>query len=212
VEIEFRYDRNEGKASVIEQLRGKSGWLRLCCLSIAALEVEDTLVFCGYSDAGDPIDGEIGEKLLAIPGVVGAAVTVPPDEVAALRRRLDSVRAETLSAAMNRNQRYYEAEMEKLEDWAEDLKRDLNREIGELEDQIRETKKQARLAPDLATKIGLQKQAGEQEKQRNAKRKNLFEEQDRIAARKDQLLDEIAAKLKQDVTETEVFTIRWRVT
>lgn len=210
-EVEFRYDHYEGKASLIEQLRGKSGWLRLVCISVSALEVEDTLVFCGYSDAGDPIDGEIGEKLMAVPGVVGAAVSVPTDEDAALRRRLDAVRVEVLSAAMNRNQRYYEAEMEKLEEWAEDLKRDLNRQIDELEDRIREVKKQARLASELATKIGLQKQAGELERQRNAKRKNLFEEQDQIAARKDQLLDDIAAKLTQQVTETEVFTLRWKV-
>lgn len=210
-EVEFRYDQYEGKASLIEQMRGKSGWLRLVCLSVAALEVEDTLVFCGYSDSGDPIDAEIGEKLLAVPGVVGSAVSVPPDEDAALRRRLDGVRAEVLSAAMNRNQRYYEAEMEKLEEWAEDLKRDLNRQIDDLEDQIREAKRQARLAPDLSTKVALQKQAGDLEKQRNSKRKNLFEAQDQIAADKDKLLDEVAAKLKQQVTETEVFTIRWSV-
>lgn len=61
------------------------------------------------------------------------------------------------------------------------------------------------------TKIALQKHAGELERQRNAKRKNLFEAQDRIAADKDKLLDEVAAKLKQQVTETEVFTNRWKV-
>ena len=83
-QVEFHYEHYDGKASVIEQLRGKSGWLRLVCLSVTALEVDDTLVFCGYSDGGDPIDGEIGEKLLAVPGTVGAAITVPVDEDAAL--------------------------------------------------------------------------------------------------------------------------------
>ena len=101
--------------------------------------------------------------------------------------------------------------MEKLERWAEDLKQDLNRQIDELEEQIREAKKQARLAPDLTAKIALQKQAGELERQRNTKRKNLFEAQDQIAADKDRLLDDIAARLRQDVTESEVFTIRWTV-
>ena len=85
-QIDFHYDQYEGKASLIEQLRGKSGWLRLVCLSVTALEAEDTLVFCGYSDAGDPIDNEIGEKLLAVPAVVGPDVTVPADEATALRR------------------------------------------------------------------------------------------------------------------------------
>jgi len=210
-QVEFHYERYDGKLSVVEQLRGKSGWLRLVCLSVSALETEDTLVFCGYSDSGEPIDREIGEKLMHVPGTVGPGVTVPPDEDAALRRRLDGNRAEVLSAAMNRNQRYYEAEMEKLEAWAEDLKSGLDREIRELEVQIADIKKQARLAPDLAAKIALQKEAGDLEKQRNTKRKNLFEEQDRIAERKDQLLDEIAGKLTQQVVETDVFTVRWTV-
>jgi len=209
--VEFHYDRYDGKLSLVEQLRGQSGWLRLVCLSVSALETEDTLVFCGYSDSGEPIDREIGEKLMHVPATVGAAIAVPAEEDASLRRRLDGARAEVLSAAMNRNQRYYEAEMEKLEEWAEDLRRGLNWEIEELEVQVRDAKKQARLAPDLATKIGLQKQAGELERQRNAKRKNLFEEQDRIAERKDELLDQVAAKLSQQITETEVFTIRWTV-
>jgi len=210
-EIEFRYDRYDGKLSLVEQLRGKSGWLRLVCLSVSALETEDMLVFSGFTDTGETIDREACEKLMCVPGSVGKPVAVPADADATLRRQFEAARAEALSAAMNRNQRYYEAEMEKLEEWAEDLKRELNREIDDLEDQIRETKKQARLAPDLAGKIALQKQAGELERQRNAKRKNLFEEQDRIAARKDELLDQVAAKLSQQVTESEVFSVRWTV-
>lgn len=103
------------------------------------------------------------------------------------------------------------AEMEKLEIWVEDLKTGLDREIRDLEQLITEAKKQARLAPDLATKLILQKKAGELERQRNAKRKNLFDEQDRIAAKKDSLLDEIAAKLQQQTKGEEIFTIRWIV-
>ena len=136
-------------------------------------------------------------------------MTVPPGEIAALRRRLDGV-SRNVEAATGETRGTTKPEMEKLEEWAEDLKRDLTRENGELEDQIRETKKQARRT-GLGDEDRLAEAGRRQEKQRNAKRKNLFEEQDRIAARKDQLLEEIAAKLKQDVTETEVFTIRWKV-
>ncbi len=210
-ELEFRYDRYEGKLSLIERLRGRSGWMRLVNVAVTALETEETLAFCGFADDGEPLDRDTCEKLMCVPGAVGSPVDVPAGIDEAMRRQLGGARAEAVSAAMNRNQRYYEAEMEKLEEWAEDLKKGLAREIDDMEAEIREAKKQARLAPDLAAKIVLQKQAGELERQRNAKRRNLFEEQDRIAAKKDALLDDIAGKLTQQVAETEVFTIRWKV-
>ena len=210
-EVVFHYDRFEGKLSLVERLRGRSGWLRLLILSVSALETEDVLVFCGVGDDGQPIDRETCEKLMAVPGSVRDPVEVPAPVNAALASHVEAARKEALGAAMARNQRYYEAEMEKLEDWAEDLKGNLDREIGEIEDRIREAKRQARVTLELATKVTLQRQAGDLERQRNAKRKSLFEEQDRIAARKDALLDEIAGKLTQQVSETEVFTIRWTV-
>ncbi len=210
-EIEFRYDSADGKLGLVERLRGRSGWLRLMHLSVAALETEDTLVFSGFADDGERLDGETCQKLMAVPGAVTGPVAFPTGIESAFRPVLEAARAEAMSAAMNRNQRYYEAEMEKLEAWAEDLKSSLDREIRELEVQIADIKKQARLAPELAAKLALQQQAGDLERQRNLKRKNLFEEQDRIAARKDALLDEIAGRLTQQVTEAEVFTIRWKV-
>ena len=209
--IEFRYDRSEGRLGLVERLRGRSGWLRLMNVSVVALEIEDTLVFTGFADDGERLDGETCSKLLAVSGAVMESVVVPEDIASAFRPVLDAARAEAMSAAMNRNQRYYEAEMEKLDAWSEDLKTSLDREIRELETQYAEAKKQARLVPDLAAKLVLQKKAGELEKQRNAKRKNLFEEQDTIARKKDELLDNIAAKLTQQVTEQEIFTIRWTV-
>ena len=178
-EMEFRYDQYEGKLSLIERLRGRSGWMRLVNVAVSALEVEETLVFCGFADDGESLDRESCEKLMHVSATTGAPVDVPADVDASMRRQQTAARTEALSAAMNRNQRYYEAEMEKLEEWAEDMKRGLSQEIEDLEGQIREKKKQARLAPDLAAKIALQKEAGELEKQRNTKRKNLFEEQDR---------------------------------
>ncbi len=168
-------------------------------------------MFCGVDDGGPTLDRETCEKLMAVPGSMGKPVTVPGQVDTALASQVGAARQEALGVAMARNQRYYEAEMEKLEEWAEDLKGNLEREIRDFEDRIRDTKRQARLAVDLKSKVDLQRQAGELERQRNAKRKNLFDEQDQIAERKDALLDEIAGKLTQQVTESEVFTIRWTV-
>ena len=43
-------------------------------------------------------------------------------------------------------------------------------------------------------------------------RKKLFEAQDDVDAKKEKLIEEIEARLKQSVTTQELFTIRWRLT
>lgn len=45
----------------------------------------------------------------------------------------------------------------------------------------------------------------------NEKRKALFDAQDEIDRKKEALIGEIEAKLKQSVEVQEIFTIRWRV-
>jgi hypothetical protein len=49
------------------------------------------------------------------------------------------------------------------------------------------------------------------EKKRSEKRQHLFEAQDTIDDRKENLLDEIERRLKQEINTTELFTIKWKI-
>jgi hypothetical protein len=49
------------------------------------------------------------------------------------------------------------------------------------------------------------------EKQRHDKRRRLFEAQDEVDARQDDLIEEIEQRLQQRTEEVTLFTIRWRV-
>jgi hypothetical protein len=116
-----------------------------------------------------------------------------------------------LDEAMLRNQRYFEAEMQKLDLWAEDLKENLEYEIKDLARQINDAKRELHKVTDLPTKLEWHKKVKELEKARQDKRRMLFEAQDKIDADKDALIADIEARLKQQTTEEEVFCIRWRV-
>ena len=210
-EVTFDYSHYEGKLSVVEQLQGRSGWLRLTRVSVSALEVEDHLLFCGTTDDGQTLDQETCEKLMTVAAALGAPMVETDAVEQTLRNQLEHRRQGVLSEAMLRNQRYMEAEMNKLDLWAEDLKENLERELKEMAAEMNAVKREALQAPDLASKLELQKKAREVERQRNAKRKSLFDAQDEIDARKDQLLAEVEARLLQQVEEEELFTLRWRV-
>lgn len=57
-----------------------------------------------------------------------------------------------------RNARFFEAEAEKLDGWADDLKLGLEREIKELDRQIKEARRAATIASTLEEKLAGQKQ------------------------------------------------------
>ena len=111
-----------------------------------------------------------------------------------------------------RNLRFFDEEVEKLDRWAEDLKTGLEREIKELDQQIRDVKRLSASAPSLQEKLEYQKRLKELDTERRTKRKRLFEAQDEIDAKRDDLIADIEQRLQQKVTFDQLMTIRWTIT
>jgi adenine-specific DNA-methyltransferase len=106
---------------------------------------------------------------------------------------------------------FFDAESDKLDRWADDLKDNLERELKNIEVEIREAKKVKRLAQDLESKIAAQKRINELEQQRNHKKRTLFDAQDDIEQKKDTLIADVESRLQQRTTRQEIFAVRWRV-
>ena len=116
-----------------------------------------------------------------------------------------------LDISRNRNNDYYNEEIDKLEKWADDMKLSLEKEIKDLESEIKLKRAESRRIIDLNIKVRIQREIKELEKKRNDKRRNLFEAQDQIDSRKENLLNEIEARLQQSVKLEELFTIKWHL-
>jgi adenine-specific DNA-methyltransferase len=162
--------------------------------------------------AGEPLDKEQAERLLSLPGrVTQPEITLP----AAMIDPLDSLtklqEADRHQIITKRNAAFFEAETEKLDRWAEDLKVVLEREIKELDRQIREAKRAATAGLTLEEKLAGQKQVKELEKLRSQKRRSLFEAQDQVDEQRDRLIAEIEGKLEQESELKPLFTISWKL-
>ncbi|MGH7782263.1 MAG: hypothetical protein ACREO5_00235, partial [Candidatus Binatia bacterium] len=83
--------------------------------------------------------------------------------------------------------------------------------LDELDVKIRETRKEARLAPNLPTKLDLQRQLRLLEGKRNDVWKEFDDASRDIDKQKDSLLDEISQRLKQKTERENLFSIRWRL-
>jgi len=208
-ELRFRYDRHEGKVTLIEQLQGRRGWLKLDLLTIDALEREDHLVFSGVTDEGGLLDSETCARFFSITAEQGPETALPENVAEKLEAGLDQAANSLVQAVTERNHQYFEAEMEKLETWADDLKQGLERELKELDREIKAVKKEARQVADLEAKVELHKQTRDLVRKRNDKRRKLFDAQDEIDARGETLINQIEARLKQSVNLKSLFTVRW---
>lgn len=210
-ELLLDYERRGARISLVERLCGQSGWLCADQLTVTSLDTEQTMLLAGVTDDGDFLDRETCEKLLTVPARLGDPVELD----GSVRERLDeALRCQVqriLGDAQKRNEVFFDAESDKLDRWADDLKENLEREIKNLEVEIREAKKAKRLAPDLESKIAAQKRINELEQQRNHRKRTLFDAQDEIEQKKDELIAEVESRLQQRTSRQEVFAIRWRV-
>lgn len=87
----------------------------------------------------------------------------------------------------------------------------LEREIKELDRQIKEARRTATPALTLEDKLAAQRQIKALEAQRNQKRRSLFEAQDRIDAQRDVMIANIEGRLQQLVSLTQLFLLRWQL-
>lgn len=211
-EVAFRYKDSGKKIAVVEPLVGQSGWLLCSRLTISAFETEDHLLFAGVADSGDPLDPAQACRLFDLPGEMVGSGSPPEGVHRALADQLSDQQRDIAENLSRKNGTWFDIEMDKLDRWAEDRRKSLKAELDELDAKIRETRKEARLAPNLPTKLDLQRQLRQLESKRNEAWKEFDEASSDIDKQKDALLDEIGQRLEQRIDRETLFTIRWRLT
>lgn len=209
-EVELDYTRHGTIISTVQPLVGTRGWLKLSKLSVESLETEESLLLAGTTDSGERLDEEVCRKLLSLSGrVAGLATSRTPTE------RLDGmiyeIVRERIQAIDERNARFFDEEVAKLDAWSDDLKVGLERELRDLDRKLKEARREARVSSSLAKKLAAQKALKEIEARRTKKRRELYDAQDEIDNQRDELIAGVEAQLKQSRHLEELFTIRWRV-
>lgn len=208
-ELEFHYAEHGSKISILEPLRGQSGTLTVSLFTVESMDqAEDHLIYAACTDAGALLDQEQTRRLLSLPAVVkGPVLDLPAPE--SLGQITAKRQTELQQIIAKRNGHYYEAEAEKLDGWADDLKVGLEREIKEMDRLIKEARRAAATALTLEDKLASQKQIKNVEAQRNDKRRSLFEAQDAIDQQREDLIGTIEGKLQQAASNQALFTLRW---
>ena len=209
--VEFDYTHTEGKTALLEKIVGQSGWMRVDRLSIDSFEQEDHLLVSCFTDSGEEVYPEVAERMLLLPAVSLGPAHPEQAQQANLDLLSGRMRQDFLSESASRNQTFFEDEMGKLDSWASDMKVSLEREITDLDAEIKLRKSEAKKMLKLKDKVAAQRNIKDLERKRADKRQNLYEAQDEVDERKEELLTRVEKLLEQKVEEKELFTLKWRL-
>jgi ERCC4-related helicase len=206
----FDTNLKDTKVSVVEQLKGHQGQLQVVHFSVESMQrTEDHLILCGLDEQQNLMNAEVLEKLLSFPVAQTHPATFEPNPK--LQTQLAEQKAKILQDISQRNLAYFELESEKIDNWADDLKANLEQEIKEIDRDIKEVRRTAKTAGDLNEKLHWQKRLKELEKQRNKKRRELFDRQDEVDEKREALIEQLEQKLQQTTQEQILFTVSWAV-
>ncbi|WP_419634386.1 helicase-related protein, partial [Thiolapillus sp.] len=120
--IQFDYSRHTQTAVTLETLIGKQGELALYKLSIQGADSEDHLLFVGMDESGEHLSQDQIQRLFQLPATLEAESAVSEKQC---NEAYQTRKTEILSAVEARYAQFFELEMNKLDNWADDKRKGL---------------------------------------------------------------------------------------
>lgn len=207
----FDYSGTPRKITILEQYVGKSGWLKAQLYTVSSLDEEDFVLLAGLDDDGLPLDFEHLSRMLSLEAAEKGSARYSQETLTKLDAQLEIKKKKIIGDVGNRNYRYFEQELEKLDKWGEDRRNSLRINLKELDEQIKEIKKQARFAASLPEKLSFEKKRRKLESDRDEAWREYDLAAKEIEKNKDSLIDEIEERLKQSEQTEDLFFIQWEI-
>lgn len=200
------------RVSVVQALRGHSGYLQLQKLSIDSFERQEYLLFSASSQTGAALDQESCEKLMACPARMGPPPTTPdPAALARVQAEAQRHTQATIARNLETNSAHFAQARDKLDRWADDMVLASERALAATKEQLRAAQREARLTPTLAEQQAAQEKIHKLERQQRRQRQDIFKVEDDIQRQREALLNQLTQRMSQTTCTETLFTIYWTV-
>lgn len=209
-ELIFDYTNSGIKITSLEKYVGKSGYMIGNVLSITTFEEEEIIQLFAVTEEQTILEKQLCERFFSLPAnIVEQQHEAPATLTKLLSDAIALQQTNAIDEVGQRNANYFETELDKLDNWGEDRRNSLKVVLKELDQQIKEVKKQARLAPNLPDKLKLEKERKKLEAERDTAWKEYDGAAKEIEQNKDQLIDKVEKRLKQNLKDEQLFNIKW---
>jgi superfamily II DNA/RNA helicase len=211
VHLEFNVSHHPTRLHLIESLKGQSGYLSLQQLVVKSYEEEEYLLFTGIDANGKALEQETCEKLFNCTAHEVAQINIPTAVTERLLAEENRHQQATISASLETNSKHFNEAREKLEKWAEDMVLAAEKALKDTKEQIKLLQRQARQAVNLEEQHELQQKIQKLEKQQRKQRQEIFDVEDEINQKRDNLIIALEKRLTQSTQSNPLFTIKWSV-
>lgn len=210
-EIIFNISNHPVKISIIEKLKNKTGYLILNKLTIESFEYSEHLLFNSFTDNNEQLDQEVCEKLFTLNSKVQDLKSIPDNILQKLKEDSDCHVNSVINENRNSNNGYFIEESERLDKWAEDMIKSSENDLDDIKKQIKDLRKQERNAKNSTDKLEFQKQIREAENKQSRLRREIFNIEDEIKQKRDNLIKELEKQMQEKINVKTLFTIKWKV-
>lgn len=138
-------------------------------------------------------------------------VTIPETLQQRLEKEAERHVKATISRSLEENNHHFNEAHERLEKWAEDMVLAAEKELKDTKQQINVLNRQSRLASTMEEQHELQEKIQELEKKKRRQRQQIFDLEDEITQKRDDLFSALERRMTQKTTSELLFTIAWKV-
>lgn len=209
--LEFDITHHPVKISLVESLKGKCGYLILSKLTVESFEVSEYLLFSGYTLDGEMLDQEQCEKIFQCSAKAFPFREIEDNHRQKLFKEINRHSEATVSRVIEENNQYFKEEQERLQKWADDLILASETELEDIKRSIRDLTRGARLATNTEEQHKIQLQISELEKKKRTMRKKIFQVEDDVFEKRDELIEELSSRLHQSTNQEILFMLKWKV-
>jgi ERCC4-related helicase len=207
--VVFDYAAWKLRAVSLEPYVGASGVLAVRKLSVSGADAQDHMLIAAVTEDGRAIDPAAALRLFELPARKATdGIASPPLPVL---QSLESQQAAIAEAMAQRQSSWFDQEMAKLDAWAEDKRAGLKFDLKDLDDALKDLKRQIRQTGNLPEKLALQRKTRELEKKRDEAWRTYDEAAKHIETEKDSLLDRVEEQLAQTLATEDLFTITFEI-
>lgn len=209
--VEFDATGHHRKISVLHDLAGKSGWLRLDKLTLDSDEREEFLLISAVDAAGKNIDQEIAIRLFDVDSKEVGPIDLPDS----LRTRLDADAKRLIESTSNRasehgNERFRRA-TQQINQWADDRLAGMDAQLDQLKRELRAARRASDLAETTTAREEAERQVANLERKRRRLKRDYFDMEDEIEEKRKSHIEELRRRVNQKAASEHLFIMEWRV-
>ena len=209
--LTFDLSNYPAKISVLENLKGKSGYLLLNLLSVNSLDKEEFLLFSGFTEHGESISADILEQLFKLDAVSEEEITIDEQITELLQKNMTLLSSSTQQKSMEENNQLFKARQEQLSRWAEDQAAVAERALEQIKRELRAARHEVDIAANLDEQAAATEKVEALERKKRKARMQIDDVEEAAEVKRKAILAELRRKLVQDVQNTTLFMIKWQI-